>query len=549
MLSLGEELMLEGLHGFTWIDIAVLVIYMLGVLITGIHFSKRKMQGKEFFKSDGSVPWFVTSVSIFATIISPLSFLSLAGKSYEGTWLLWFAQMGTLIAIPLTIKYLLPIYARLEIDTAYHYLEIRFKSPALRVLGAVMFVIFQLGRMAIVMYLPCVALGKLANINVDVLIIAMGAISIIYSYTGGLKAVLWTDFIQGVILLGGIALTLIYIICKLDSGVADMTTALTSGGRFLSDRDQLLNWSNLLGTSILVTLIGGGLTTFCTYISSQDIVQRFTTTTNVKHLTKMTIGNGLLSIVCASLFYMIGTALYLYYQQHPEAITDVFRNSQDKVVVYFITYELPVGVTGIILAALYAAAQSSISTGINSIATSWVMDVQTKLSPNLSYERQTKIAKYISLAIGIFAVAVAMYLARMDVKSAYELFKAFLGQALGALAGVFILGAFTRKTSALGAFSAFIAATAVILYCNFNVPSISFWTYSLIAIVVTMVVGVVVSKIQAIITGKTFIAPEGSTYGSSRVTSSADSTQAVVGIAAADQSAASPAKTIAPSQD
>ena len=227
--------MFDELHGFTWIDISVLTIYMLIVLVTGIYFSKSKMQGKEFFKGDGSVPWFVTAVSMFATIISPLSFLSLAGKSYEGTWLLWFAQMGTLIAIPLTIKFLLPVYAKLEIDTAYHYLEIRFKSPALRVLGALMFVIFQLGRMAIVMYLPCVAIGSLSGINVDVLIIAMGAVSIIYSYTGGLKAVLWTDFIQGIILLGGIALTLVWIVYKLDGGVADMSHALVSEGRFLSD--------------------------------------------------------------------------------------------------------------------------------------------------------------------------------------------------------------------------------------------------------------------------------------------------------------------------
>ena len=503
--------MSQELQGFTWIDISVLIVYMTAVLGIGIYFSKSRMSGKEFFKADGSVPWFVTSVSIFATIISPLSFLSLAGKSYDGTWMLWFAQLGTLIAVPLTIRLFLPVYARLNIDTAYHYLEIRFQSPALRVLGAVMFMIFQLGRMAIVMYLPCVAIGNMAGISVDLLILAMGVVSIVYSCTGGLKAVLWTDFMQGVILLGGIALTLIYIVLKLDNGAADIADALFSQGRFLTARDQLIDWNNLLGTSIVVTLIGGGLTTFCTYISSQDIVQRFTTTTSVRDLTRMTIGNGLLSITCASLFFMIGTALYLYYQQRPEAITEAFRNSQDQVVVYFITKELPVGITGIILAALYAAAQSSISTGINSIATSWVMDVQSRISPDMSAHRQTRIARYISLAVGVAAVITAMYLARIDIKSAYELFKAFLGQALGALAGVFILGALTRKTTATGAFAAFITATALILYCQFTIPSISFWTYSLIAIVTTLTVGTVVSRIQSMITGRVYHAPEGST--------------------------------------
>lgn len=188
-------------HGFTWIDTAVLVVYMVGVLLAGIYFSKNEMKGKEFFKGDGSVPWWVTCVSIFATLLSPISFLALAGNSYGGTWMLWFAQLGMIIAIPLTIKFFLPVYAKLGIDTAYHYLEIRYNSHFLRVLGAIMFVLFQLGRMSIVMYLPCVALAALMDPQstfqdsygislVDLLIIAMGAVAIVYSYTGGLKAVL-----------------------------------------------------------------------------------------------------------------------------------------------------------------------------------------------------------------------------------------------------------------------------------------------------------------------------------------------------------------------
>ena len=506
--------MTEELQGFTWIDTTVLVVYMIAVLLGGIYFSKKEMQGKEFFKSDGTVPWWVTCVSIFATLLSPISFLALPGNSYGGTWMLWFAQIGMIIAIPLTIRYFLPVYAKLDIDTAYHYLELRFNSRALRVLGALMFVLFQLGRMSIVMYLPCLALANLTGISVDVLIIAMGAIAIVYSYTGGLKAVLWTDFIQGVILIGGITLTLFYIIYMLDDGLSDVAYSLTEGGRFLADTEKWMDWTNLLGTSVMVTLVGGGLTTFCTYISSQDVVQRFTTTTDIKQLNKRTIGNGILSIFCASVFYLVGTALYLYYQQNPDLITDTFRNSQDQVFAYFITYELPVGVTGIILAALYAAAQSTLSTGINSVATSWVMDIQTIITPNMTFQRQTKIAQYISLAIGIFSILVAMWLARLDVKSAYELFNSFLGQALGALAGVFVLGVFTQKTTALSAFIGFICATASVFYLKYNVPSISFWMYAFIAIVVTLIVGVIVSKIQAMVTGQEFEAPAGSTFRS-----------------------------------
>ena len=151
---------MPNMQGFTYIDLAVLIVYLLAVLLAGLHFAKKEMKGKEYFKGDGTVPWWVTSVSIFATLLSPISFLSLAGNSYAGTWIMWFAQLGMLLAIPLTIKFFLPIYSKLDIDTAYHYLELRFNSKFLRVLGAVMFIIYQVGRMSIIMYLPCMVLSS-----------------------------------------------------------------------------------------------------------------------------------------------------------------------------------------------------------------------------------------------------------------------------------------------------------------------------------------------------------------------------------------------------
>ena len=202
----------ENMQGFTIIDLIILVVYLAAVLFAGLHFAKKEMKGKEYFKGDGTVPWWVTSVSIFATLLSPISFLSLAGNSYAGTWIMWFAQLGMLLAIPLTIRFFLPIYSKLDIDTAYHYLELRFGSKGLRVLGAVMFIIYQVGRMSIIMYLPCMVLGSLTGINVNLLIIIMGVIAIIYSYTGGLKSVLWTDFIQGSVLLIGVTFSLVFLL-------------------------------------------------------------------------------------------------------------------------------------------------------------------------------------------------------------------------------------------------------------------------------------------------------------------------------------------------
>ena len=495
-------------QGFTWIDTAVLVIYLLGVLLAGLYYSKKEMQGKEFFKGDGTIPWYVTCVSIFATLLSPISFLAIPGNSYHGSWIFWWAQLGMLFAIPLTIRYFLPIYSKLEIDTAYHYLQKRFQSGNLRILGALMFIIYQLGRMSIIMYLPSMALAEVTGLDVNMLIVVMGVIAIIYSYSGGLKAVLYTDFIQGTVLIVGIALSLVVMIGSIHGGWGTVWDTLTTGHKFMLENEVWFS-PDIVSSSVFIIFIGGGLGTFASYISSQDIVQRFTTTTDMKQLNKMTLGNGVVSIFAATVFFLVGTALFVFYQQNPDLLT---TDRRDLVLAAYITYELPAGLTGILLAALFAAAQSTLSTGINSVATSWVLDIQSVLNPNVPEKTQTRIAQLISLGIGILSIVVAIIMAGSDIRSAYQWFNSFIGLALGALAGMFVLGAFCPKANAKGALMGFIVATAVVLYLKYFVPSVSFWSYTLITIVISLIVGNVVSRI----TEPNYEAPAGTTVQSTR---------------------------------
>lgn len=495
-------------QGFTWIDTAVLVIYLGGVLLAGLYYSKKEMQGKEFFKGDGTIPWYVTCVSIFATLLSPISFLAIPGNSYHGSWIFWWAQLGMLFAIPLTIRYFLPIYSKLEIDTAYHYLEKRFQSGKLRILGALMFIIYQLGRMSIVMYLPSMALAEVTGLDVNMLIVVMGVIAIIYSYSGGLKAVLYTDFIQGTVLIVGIALSLVVMIGSIHGGWGTVWDTLTTGHKFMLENEVWFS-PDIVSSSVFIIFIGGGLGTFASYISSQDIVQRFTTTTDMKQLNKMTLGNGVVSIFAATVFFLVGTALFVFYQQNPDLLT---TDRRDLVLAAYITYELPAGLTGTLLAALFAAAQSTLSTGINSVATSWVLDIQSVLNPAMPMKQQTRIAQFISLGIGILSIVVAIVMAGSDIRSAYQWFNSFIGLALGALAGMFVLGAFCPKANAKGALLGFIVATAVVLYLKYFVPSVSFWSYTLITIVISLVVGNLVSRL----TEPDYEAPAGTTVQSTQ---------------------------------
>ena len=489
------------MQGFTTIDLIILIVYLGAVLFAGLYFAKKDMKGKEFFKGDGTVPWWVTSVSIFATLLSPISFLSLAGNSYAGTWLMWFAQLGMLLAIPLTIRFFLPIYSKLDIDTAYHYLELRFGSKGLRVLGAVMFIIYQIGRMSIIMYLPCMVLGNLTGINVNLLIVIMGVIAIVYSCTGGLKSVLWTDFIQGSVLLVGVTMALVFLIAHIDGGFGEIVRAFTQEGKFLAPDQPIFN-INLLKDSVFLMIIGAGFNTMGSYVSSKDIVQRFTTTTDTKKLNKMMLTNGALSIFIATVFYMIGTGLYVFYKQNalPPAA------AQDQIFASYIAFELPVGVTGILLAAIYAASQSTLSTGLNSVAASWTLDIQARLSKKeLSFEKQTKIGQYVSFIVGIFAIIVSIILANGDIKSAYEWFNGFMGLVLGILIGTFILGAFTKTANTIGTTIAFIAASAVMVGIKYFAPAgtVSIWSYSIISIAVSLAVGIPASFISRKLTGDT----------------------------------------------
>ena len=479
------------MRGFTMIDLAIVIIYLAAVLFAGMYFSKKRMTGKEYFKGDGTIPWWVTSVSIFATLLSPISFLSIAGNSYNGTWVLWFAQLGIFIAVPLTIRLFLPVYSKLKIDTAYHYLELRYKSKGLRVLGALLFIIYQIGRMSIIMYLPSVVLAPLVGININVLIIIMGIIAIVYSYGGGLKSVLWTDFIQGLVLIAGVVFTLIYLVFSIDGGIGTIFTTLQNG-KFLAPNEVIFD-PNILKSSVFIILVGAGINTFSSYISSQDVVQRFTTTTDIKELRKMTFGNGFLSIGTTTVIYLIGTALFVFYHQNPQLLQTAH---QDQIFASFIVYQLPIGVSGILIAAIYAASQSTLSTGLNSVATSWVLDIQDSFNRQISEEKQTKIAKLVSLGVGIIAIIVSMILANGEIKSAYEWFNSFMGLVLGVLAGIFVLGVITKKATSIGAYAGFFTSAIIVINLKYNHPEVTSWSYAIISIGVSCIIGYIISLIH-----------------------------------------------------
>ncbi|MEG2417520.1 MAG: sodium:solute symporter, partial [Eubacterium sp.] len=303
---------------------------------------------------------------------------------------------------------------------------------------------------------------------------------------------LWTDFIQGCVLIVGVVFSLVYLVASIDGGMGAITATLANG-KFLSDTQSFID-PQIWKDSILIILIGAGFNTFSSYVSSQDIVQRFTTTTDVKKLNKMMLTNGALSIFIATVFYLIGTGLYVFYGQNPSLAQTA---QQDQIFGSFIAYQLPVGITGILLAAIYAASQSTLSTGLNSVATSWTLDIQTMVSKkSLSFKTQTRIAQFITLGVGILSIVVAIILANGEIKSAYEWFNGFMGLVLGVLGGTFVLGAFTKKATNVGAYVAFAVSAILVVFLKYSGAGVSIWSYSIISILVSLIVGYVASLVH-----------------------------------------------------
>ncbi|WP_085993124.1 sodium:solute symporter [Oceanobacillus senegalensis] len=474
---------------FQPIDYIILVAYLLFILYIGIAVAKKEMKGKEFFKGDGSIPWWVTSVSLFATLLSPISFLSLAGNSYADSWQLWVAQLGLLIAVPVAIYFFLPVYRDLNLDTAYEYLERRFDKK-LRVIASVLFIIYQIGRMSIIMYLPSIALSAVTGIHAVWIILFMGAIATIYSSFGGIKSVLWTDFIQGVVLIGGGIFALIVLIFSIQGGIPEIFRVGVAENKFFSE--EVLFDPNILNDSLFLIFLGAGLSTAFSYISSQDMVQRYLTTTDLKQMNKMTVGNGVLSLGTATLFFFIGTALYVFYKQ--QMGNNIPTGNSDLIFANYIVAELPAGISGLLIAALFAAGQSTLSTGLNSVATSWTLDIQKIISPDLNDEASTRIAKFISWFVGVFSIVFAIVLVYTDISSAYEWFNGLMGLVLGIIGGTFTLGIMTKKANAKGAMLGFIVTAIIAVYVSYF-TDISLWAYSLINLVVSLLAGYIFSLI------------------------------------------------------
>ncbi len=472
---------------FGIINYLFLISYMIGLVIMGLYFSKREKGTDDYFLAGRRIPWWASGLSVMGTGLSALTYISLPALVYGTDWFSYPGVVGLLLVPIITVYFYLPFFRRLNIVTAFEYLERRFNLPV-RLYGSAQFIIFQLVRISIVLYLPAIVLSTITGINIYVCILSMGLLSTFYTVLGGIEAVVWTDVFQVIIFFGGIIVALVVIPFHIEGGVMEMIKTGMADDKF---RIFYMEW-DITATTFWIVVLGGGFGTLIQYTSDQAMIQRYLTTKDEKAAAKGLWLNVAMTIPTGLLFYCMGTALYTFYHSHPSSINLGMQN--DAIFPLFISQKIPVGLAGLLIAAIFSAAMSSLDSGMNSMATAYVTDFYRRLKPNASEHSCLRHARLATLIIGVFATAVALLMVTFDIKSASLFFTSILGLFSSGLAGLFALGIFTKRSKGIGAFIGAITS-AIVLYCIKYYTDINFYLYAFLGFVVCFIVGYFASLI------------------------------------------------------
>lgn len=427
-----------------WINSLVIAIYF-GILVwMGWFFSKRQKNINDYFRGGKQLPWWLVGLSIFGTALSAITFMAIPAKAYATDWSYIIINAGIIAVAPLIIFLCIPFYRKLDITTAYEYLEQRFNVAA-RLVASASFILFQIGRMGVVLFLPAIALNVVTGIDIYLCIGLMGIFSLIYTMLGGIEAVIWTDALQVVVLLGGAILAVILISVGVEGGVFEIISKGMADSKFhLGDMS-----TDLQNPTLLTLVIAALFVNLTTYGTDQTMVQRYVTTKTEKMAGKSLWTNAILTIPGSLIFFFVGTALYVFYKDNPLLVSPVVTGG-DSIFPWFIYTQMPPGIVGLLIAGIFAAAMSTLSSSMNSAATAYSVDMHFRFgwSDKINGLRLARIA---TLVLGIAGILAGLMMATWDIKSLWDEFQRILGLILGGIGGLFFLGLLTKRANGTGA--------------------------------------------------------------------------------------------------
>ncbi|HUH47927.1 MAG TPA: hypothetical protein VLZ54_12285, partial [Arenibacter sp.] len=292
----------------------------------------------------------------------------------------------------------------------------------------------------------------------------------------GIEAVIWTDVFQVIVLMGGSIVAIVWIMAHTDASFGEMITYASEREKF-----NILNFDlNFTDSTFWVVLIGGLASAMVTQGTDQTIVQRYLTSTSVGDSQKTLYTNAILTLPATIIFFGIGTLLFIFYTEMPQHLSPAISNN-DSLFPWYIVKELPVGVSGLLIAGIFSAAMSSISSSLNSVSTAFCNDLYKRFDPGVRDIKLLKVARIATVFVGVFGILLALWMANSNIKSLWDQFYRFLGLFTGGLGGMFLLGMLTKRANAKGTLIGLVLSGLLLWYVSVYTP-INFLMYSFIGV-------------------------------------------------------------------
>ncbi len=423
-------------EGLFTVDYTAVVLYFVAMLGLGYYFSKQQKSTEEYFMAGRSMPWFVVGLSMFATLLSTVSYLSTPGEFIKNGPGIWGMQMHIPFTITLVTLILIPYFMRKRLTSAYEYLEELYGLKT-RLFASTLFLLIRLFWMGMIVYTASFAMTRMTGVPFIWVVLGIGAIAIVYTTMGGMRAVIWSDVAQFFILFFGLIITIGFVVSETGTGPVTWFHNVMQVER---EPQPFFAFDPYVRVSLLGAAIYGLFWWTCTAGSDQVAIQRYLTTGSLKDARKSFLANIGADLSIAFSLGIAGMALYSYY------LTQL-PGTPDQAFPHFIAHAMPRGLAGLVVAALFSAAMSSLDSGMHGVATVITVDFFRRLKKNaLDAAAELRLARLITVLAGFFAVGFCLYLNTISEETRgnlYEMTVRISSYITGTLGGMFF-AAFLR---------------------------------------------------------------------------------------------------------
>jgi solute:Na+ symporter, SSS family len=470
--------------GLNHLDLAIVALYLTGITLFGLRFRKRQRTLRDYFLADRNIPWWAIALSIVAAETSTLTIISIPGLAYDTNLQFLQVILGYILGRVVISFVLLPHYFRGDLYTAYQLIERRF-GKSLRSLTAGLFLLTRAAAEGVRVYAVSIVVAIALGTGQIASIAIITALTLVYTFEGGLAAVIWTDVVQTAIYIGGTLVGVVTILHLVPGGWSHIHD-LASGVGKLQMFD--FRWTVWKPYTFWAGLIGGAFFTTASHGTDQLIVQRLLAARSERQSMTALLSSGIAIFFQFALFLMVGVMLWTYYQ-----VPSSTFGKADRIYPTFIVQQMPHGISGLLIAAILAAAMSNLSAALNSLSSSSIVDFYLRLRPGMEDRAQLRWSR----AATFFWALVLFGLAVLSLRKAGRVVEVGLqiaSVAYGALLGVFLLGVLTRRANQRGAMIGMLFGFVTELYLWHYTPVPWTW-WVLIGTTITFCIGYAASML------------------------------------------------------